>query len=172
MTNQRGWIRARVGTWIRRIIEEIKRSFTETHTPHQIAASFAIGVFITMLPTLGTGLLVFFVLIYFFEWINRVALFASVIVLNPVVKWGVYAASISLGFLLLGPVDGPVITDISLDAGWDVLVRLWVGNLILALVATAIAYVAVYRFSVRYQDQARVVVESVIDDVEEDFLEA
>lgn len=165
-------LRGRARDWMRVILEEIKRSFAETHTPNQIAASFALGVFITMLPTLGVGLLLFVVLVYLFEWINRVALFASVLVLNPVVKWGVYAASITLGFLLLGPVDGEVATEFSLDAGEEVLVRLLLGNLILAVVATVIAYVAVYRFAARYQEQASAVVEVVIDEVEEELLEA
>lgn len=162
-------VRDRVSRWKARALAEIRRSFSETHTPHEIAASFAIGVFITMLPTLGTGLLVFVVLIAITDRINRIALFSSVIVLNPVVKWGVYAASITLGFFLLGPVDGPIDASISLNTGTDVLVRLLVGNLILAIIATVVAYVAVYRLARRYQAQAREVIETVIEEVEPDM---
>ena len=164
-------LRARCQRWARRIIAEIKRSFSETHTPGQIATSFAIGVFITMLPTLGTGLILFFVLSHLFDWINRIALFASVIVLNPVVKWGVYAGSIALGFFLLGPVEGEVAIEFSRHAGQEVLVRLLLGNLILAVIATVIAYVSVYQFAVRYQKEAGAVVEAVIDEVGEDFVD-
>ena len=162
-------VRDRLSRWKERAITELRRSFSETHTPHEIAASFAIGVFITMLPTLGTGLLVFILLIAITDRINRIALFASVIVLNPVVKWGVYAASITLGFLLLGPVDGTIEGGVSLDTGTDVIVRLLLGNMILAVIATAIAYVAVHRLASRYQEQAREVIDTVIEEVEQDI---
>lgn len=121
-----------------------------------------------MLPTFGLGLALFLLLSCIFERINRIALFASVIVLNPVVKWGVYAASVGLGFLLLGPVDGGVSGDLTTDAGVDVLLRLIVGNVILALIGTVIAYLAMLRFMVRYQSQAREVMEAVIEEVDDE----
>ena len=156
--------------WIKRAFDEVERSFSETHSPHQIAASFAIGVFITMLPTLGVGLLVFVVLAYLFTSINRVALFSSVIVFNPVVKWGVYAASLTIGFIILGPVEGGVTTANTLEGGQELIVRLLVGNLILAVIATVLGYVVVYRLAARYQREARVVVETVIEEIEEELI--
>ena len=81
---------------------EFEAISAEDHPPHDIAASFAIGIFITSLPTLGTGLLLFLVIAYLFERVSKIALFASVLVLNPVAKWGVYAASFWIGALLLG----------------------------------------------------------------------
>lgn len=164
-------VRARTAAWGRLVLEQIERSFSETHTPHQIAGSFALGVFLTMLPTLGTGLVLFVVLAYLFDWINRVALFASVLVFNPVVKWGVYAASVTLGYLILGPVDGTVATEFSLDAGEEILLRLLLGNLILAVIGTAVAYLAVYHLARRYQDEAAAVVEVVIEEVEEELFD-
>lgn len=158
--------RTRARTYCDRIIVELRRSFHETYTPHQIASSFGIGVFITMLPTLGTGLLVMTILVYLFDWINKVALFGSVIVLNPVVKWGVYAASITLGFLLLGPVNGLGTGDLASWDGPGVMIRLWVGNMILAIVATAIAYPLVYHLAATYQVDAADVVDAVIDELE------
>lgn len=162
-------VRSRVRRYQRRILIEFHESLTEDHTPHQIAGSFALGAFITMLPTLGTGLLLFVVLIYIFESINRIALFSSVLVFNPVVKWGVYASSIMLGVLLLGPVDGISTTNVSLSAGPEVLVRLLLGNLILAAVATILSYVVVYRMAYLYQSSevGRRLVESIEDITEE-----
>jgi uncharacterized protein (DUF2062 family) len=68
-------------------------------------------------------------------------------VLNPVVKWGVYAASYSLGRFILGPAPGVSFStaDISLSAGPDMLVRLWLGNLILATVFSIIGYALALR---------------------------
>ncbi len=158
-------VRARLQGYADRIRSEIYSSFTEESTPRQVAGSFAIGTFITMMPTLGAGVLVFFVLIYLFDWINKIALFASVLVFNPVVKWGVYAASFALGFALLGPVEGFGVGDVpSLGEGNDIVLRLLVGNTILAIIATILAYVLAYRLLVAYQKNAFPVVEETVDE--------
>lgn len=160
-------MRSRVNRYVDRIRDELRKSFTQEYTPREVAGSFALGVFITMLPTLGVGLGVFVVLAYLFERINKIALFASVLVLNPFVKWGVYAASISLGFFLLGPVEGFDGGGVTLDDGRDVLVRLWVGNLILAVIATAIAYPVAYRMVTGYRAREIDVVGKTVDTVVE-----
>jgi len=56
-----------------------------------------------------------------------------------------------IGVLLLGPVEGVRLTDVSPGAGPELLTRLLVGNLILAVVATAVGYVVVYRVVVAYR---------------------
>ena len=149
---------------VSRVRGELHASLTEETTPHRVATSVALGTFITMLPTLGTGLLVFLVLVAAFDWVNRVALFASVLVFNPVVKWGVYAASLALGFALLGPVDGVSPTDRpGLGDGSAIVVRLLVGNGILAVVATVAAYVVADRIADRYDDGDLPVLEGAVD---------
>mgnify|MGYP005864827989 CR=1 FL=1 len=164
-------MRNRVNGYVDRIRGELRKSFTQEFTPREVAGSFALGVFITMLPTLGVGLVVFVVLAYLFERINKIALFASVLVLNPVVKWGVYAASITLGFFLLGPVEGFDGGGVTLDDGFEVLVRLWVGNLILAVIATVISYPVAYRMVTGYRareiDVVGKTVETVVEGIED-----
>lgn len=164
-----GKVRDSARGWIRRVLNEVRRSFSEDYTPTEIAGSFAIGVFITMLPTLGTGVLVFFVLIYLSDRINRIALFSSLVVLNPVVKWGVYASSLALGFYLLGPINGVGAGDIGTQTGSAVIIRLLVGNTILAVIATVIGYVIVHRLASRYQREMEEMVEAVVDEVEADM---
>lgn len=123
-----------------RAASEVRRSFTDRYTARETAGSFSVGVFITMLPTLGTGLLAFVVLAWASDRVNRIAMAASVIVFNPAVKWGVYASSFALGTTLLGPVPGVSPTSVSLAAGPQILTRLLVGNLVLAVVAAAVSY--------------------------------
>lgn len=157
-------IRGRFERYVRRVRAELHASLTEDYTPHRVASSFALGSFITMLPTLGVGVLVFFVLVYLFGWINKIALFASVVVFNPVVKWGVYAGSLTLGFALLGPVEGVSLSDRpGLGAGRAVVVRLLVGNTILALVATAVAYVVAHRVASTYDPSELSVLDETVD---------
>lgn len=165
-------IRARIGGYVERIREELRRTFAEEHTPRELAGSFSIGAFITMLPTLGVGLLVFVVIAFLFDRVSKIALFASVVVFNPVVKWGVYVASFTLGVLLLGPVEGVGIGDVSLSAGPEIVTRLVVGNLILAVIATAISYVAVYRLAVAYErTQVGEIVDDAVEEVVDEVLE-
>lgn len=157
-------IRARVSDYVDRVRLALHDSFTQDYTPREIAGSFALGTFITMLPTWGVGVLVFFALARIFAWVNRIALFASVVVFNPVVKWGVYASSFTLGFFLLGPVDGFGVGDVpSTGDGTEILVRLLIGNTILAVVATAMAYFAVHRLVVAYNDRQMPVVEETVE---------
>ncbi|MFB6234821.1 MAG: DUF2062 domain-containing protein [Halopenitus sp.] len=66
----------------------LHRVFAEERSSQEVADSFALGVFITMLPTLGVGFLAFLALAFVFERPSTLALFASVIVFNPAVKWG------------------------------------------------------------------------------------
>lgn len=137
-----------MGNRLRRVRERVNRrlvqAFVETHTPREVAVSFSIGVFVTALPTLGTGLLVFLGLAVLSR-VSKIAMFASVLVLNPVVKWGVYAASYSLGRFLLGPAPDASFTSISASMGVDVLARLWLGNLLLATLFAAVGYVFALR---------------------------
>lgn len=143
--------RDRLGRQRDLVIAELHRSLVDDHSPENVARSFSVGAFITMLPTLGTGLGLFVVMIYLFNWVNKIALFASVLVFNPIVKWGVYAASFSLGVFLLGPIEGISTTDVSLSAGGPILLRLIVGNLILAVFAAVLAYIASYRIATAYE---------------------
>ena len=159
----------RVDAWAKRVKAELQRSFAEEHSSRETAGSFAVGVFITMLPTLGAGLLVFVVLAWLFDRINRVALFASVLVFNPVVKWGVYAASFTLGVAILGPPEVPVTpAEISFASGPEIVSRLLVGNLILAVVAAVPGYFIAFRLVEAYKARSVDIVETIEEVVEPD----
>lgn len=140
---------------LRSLQEDLRSEFEDAlagrHTPRQVAGSFALGVFITSLPTFGVGVLCFFVIVWLFASVSKLALFASVLVLNPAVKWGVYGASFWLGSVLLGPVEGVTRSDISLSAGPEIVTRLLVGNLILAMVFTIVGYAVAYRLTAAYR---------------------
>lgn len=131
-----------------RVVSEITRSFAADHTPHEVAASFAIGVVIVTIPTAGLAIVIFAVLAYFFEQASKLALFSTLIVFNPVVKWGVYGASYWLGTLVLGPVPGGSITSLSLAAGPDIVIRQLLGNVLIAVGLGLLSYVVV-RWAVR-----------------------
>lgn len=164
--------RARFDRTVDRTREELHSAFSEDNSPREIASSFALGTFVTMLPTLGVGLLVFVVIVYVSSWVSKIALFASVLVFNPVVKWGVYAASFGLGVLLLGPVEGVSMTDVSISAGPEIVARLLIGNLILAVLATIGSYVVVHRLAIRYENTpVAATIDDALEELAEDVLE-
>jgi uncharacterized protein (DUF2062 family) len=132
---------------------DLEAAVAEEVGARDIATSFAVGTFVTMLPTLGTGLVVLGALVAIVERANGPAMFASVAVFNPFVKLGVYAGSFSLGSLLLGPVPGVTAGAVSLSAGSEVLARLVVGNLLLALVVAGCCYVLLNRFTQRLRER-------------------
>jgi uncharacterized protein (DUF2062 family) len=148
-------VRQRINRTLTEVKDRLTAAFVEEHTSQQVAFSFGLGVFITALPSLGTGLLVFFVLAYLFSQLSKIALFASVIVLNPVVKWGVYGASYSLGRFILGPAPNGTFEGVSLSAGPDILARLWLGNLILATLFAVIGYVLALRVVNEFRRRVR-----------------
>ncbi|MES3160247.1 MAG: DUF2062 domain-containing protein [Halorubrum sp.] len=158
----------RIDEWLTRIKTELQHSFAEEYTARETAGSFSLGVFITMLPTLGVGLLLFVLFAWLFDRINRAALIASVVVFNPVVKWGVYAASFTLGVMLLGPVPGATPTEVSLSAGPEIVTRLVVGNLILAVVAAVPGYFVCLRLVEAYRTHQIDVADKVAEIVDPD----
>lgn len=115
------------------------------------------------------GFVVFVVLAALFDSPSKLALVASVVVFNTVVKWGVYALSLGLGIALLGPVEGVSMADASLSAAPDVVVRLVVGNVIPAAVAALGGYVVSFRLVDRYADTAAEYIDDVGDRIPDPF---
>lgn len=101
-------------------------------------------------------------LVAVFDRISKVAIFASVAVLNPAVKPVVYVGSYRIGSRILG--TGPTG---SFDGGFgvatDATLRLLVGNLVLAVVLAAIGYVVVRRLTVTYRRRDLDVVERLVE---------
>ncbi|AEH37281.1 DUF2062 domain-containing protein [Halopiger xanaduensis] len=143
-------LRERLGRYRERAREELTAAFREERTPHQIAASFATGVFVTALPTGGFGVGLFFVFCSLWSWVSKPAIFASVAVLNPFVKPAVYVASFQLGGLVLG--TGPVpSSEVSVDQAGTAARQLLVGNVVVALALAAIGYVLLLRVTQLYR---------------------
>ncbi|MFC7042586.1 DUF2062 domain-containing protein [Halonotius sp. GCM10025705] len=148
-----------------RVRTAVEASFDDDQPPEEIAGSFAIGVFLTTLPTLGGNLLVMVALAARVAWINPVALFSSGIVVNPLVKWGVYAVSVPIGVALLGPIDGGLSVDLSLSGNRPLLVRVAVGSSIIAALAGLLSYGLVRQMVIAYRRREIDVVEELVDTV-------
>ncbi|MGM0604462.1 MAG: DUF2062 domain-containing protein [Halobacteriota archaeon] len=146
-----------------RVRSALEAAFDELHTPHQIGASFGIGIFITALPTLGTGLVLFVVLAYLCKWVNKIALFSSVVVLNPIVKPLVYLASYRLGAVIFDPAPVVLFDVVVLDTAVNVTRQLLVGNLIIAGILSVLGYLLVRRLTIEYRTRNLHLLDSGID---------
>ncbi|MWV39321.1 DUF2062 domain-containing protein [Natrialba sp. INN-245] len=125
-----------------RVRRELTDAFREEHTPHQVASSFAIGIFVTALPTGGLGVGLFFVFVSIWSWISKPAIFASVAVLNPFVKPAVYVASLQTGATVLGT-DPIPLEETAAESAWAVARQLVIGNLVIAVGLSVVGYTIV-----------------------------
>lgn len=128
------------GEYSRRFQARLRRAFMQEHPPHQTALSLSLGLFLMALPNLGVSVLLLGAIGYRYERINRLALLAAVMVLNPLAKGTVYILSFGIGSAILGPIPGVSASDVSLSAGADVLTRLLVGNVLFAAGLAAVGY--------------------------------
>ena len=153
-----GWtaVHNRLRALASRATDGIERALAEEHTVHEVAASFAFGVLYTALPTAGTAIVAFALIAYFVDRASKLALVATLVIFNPVVKWAVYGASYWLGARLLGPVPGVSVESVSasavtLDAGFDVVLRQLFGNALLATVMAVAGYFLVRAAVLEYR---------------------
>ncbi|MFC7058319.1 DUF2062 domain-containing protein [Halovenus salina] len=133
-----------VAGYTSRVQSTLREAFSEDLPPHSVALSFALGMFAIALPNLGIAVVVLFWVGRRVAWTSNFAFVAAVAILNPVVKGGVYSLSFAIGVFLLGPAEVSSL-DIGLDTGTDVLVRVFVGNVLLAAGIAALSYAIAYR---------------------------
>lgn len=112
-------------------------------SPRQLAQGFAVGTFISILPTPGLNILLATILLGLFKQLNKMALFAALAVWNTLIVAPLYALSGKLGalFFTLSPlqaIDGFVSQYLNAAVKHFV-----VGNVVLAVAITAVSYLLV-----------------------------
>jgi uncharacterized protein (DUF2062 family) len=108
-------------------------------SPRNIALAFAVGTFISVLPIPGIDLALIMVLASLFKQLNRTGMLAAVAVWNTFVVAPLYVLSHKIGSSL------PILSEQSLA------IEFLVGNLLLAMVITAVSYLIVHMGIGRYQ---------------------
>lgn len=144
-------------------LEELKKSFHEEKTPHQIALSFSIGVFVTVLPTLGLGLLLFAYMARSYSWVSRLAIFSSAFIFNPLIKPFFYLASINIGGLII---DGKLSIPTEPE---PLLVYLLIGSLATASVLAVIGYWLALGAVKKYREKGLEFADDIEEVIEEDL---
>jgi hypothetical protein len=84
--------------------EKIKRHLGEVvsikKSPHSIAAGFAIGTLIAVLPTFGLGIFIGLLVLLIFKRVSKISMFISFALWNPFILALLYPVSYSIGNLI------------------------------------------------------------------------
>ena len=144
---------SRLGEYQERVKDELEKALKEEHTPRETAFSAALGTFVTVIPSLGLGVVFFLIISRIFDRINKLALFACVVVFNPVVKYPIYIVSYSIGTVLTRSSAPEEALEVALASqAVDATQTMIIGNLFLASVLSVVAYITVLKASKKYED--------------------
>jgi hypothetical protein len=164
--------RGRLRSALRRGWARVYRLLREQDPPHRIALGLALGIFIGMLPIMGIQMAVVAVLALPFR-ANLKAAIAGVWISNPITVIPLYYANYRFGLLFLSSreadqaVFSRVIENASrwdwgdigaslwrlFDFGAEILVPLWLGSAILAVLLGIPTYFVTYRAVVRTRER-------------------
>lgn len=129
---------------INKLKEKIKKHFHEVirtkKSEHSVALGFAIGTFISILPTPGFNILLGLLVVLIFKKVNKFSLFISMAVWNTLTLIPIYWLSYKIGNLLFGSVPVVKYNIVILDQIYNFTRRYLVGNLILALIISPLCY--------------------------------
>lgn len=145
-------------------MEEVSKAFKETHSPREIAISFSIGVFITTMPTMGLGFLLFIVLIKASSKISPIAIFSSALVINPFIKPVFYLASIRIGNIITKS------TRINTSDAFLLIKQLYIGSAVIGLLLAIISYFVILKAVKKYREEELEVLEEIGDEIAEKVL--
>lgn len=120
-------------------------------TPHEIALGFAIGTFISILPTPGLNLAIAFLIIFLYKKISKISLLGSIFFWNPFTLTPIYILSFKIGNFILGSSPVEKFKIILLNNAYNFTKRYLVGNFILAASISLITYVFIYFIAKMYK---------------------
>jgi uncharacterized protein len=125
---------------------------TSRSDPHHIAMGAATGVFFSVLPTFGIGMIIALLIAWKFR-MNMIATYLGTLLTNPFTASVVYVVNYSLGSLITGaailPVEG--ILPLSIEKFSQAALQLYIGGLMIAILASALCYGLVYHTVSFYQ---------------------
>jgi uncharacterized protein len=129
---------------VEKLRDKIRKHFQEVITtkisPHTIGLGFALGTFISILPTPGFNILLGFFVLLIFKKINKFSLFAGILFWNPLTAIPIYYVSYHIGDFFFGS-SAVVVYELNLLGQIYLYARRFlIGNMILALIISSISY--------------------------------
>lgn len=121
-------------------------------SPQTVAGSFAVGTFVSILPTPGLNIALLALLGARFKGLNKAAMLAAVGVWNTLVVAPLYALSFQIGEWLFGLTPVTLGTAPLPQALLSISKSFLVGNVIIAAAITAVSYILVKTAVQLYQE--------------------
>lgn len=120
------------------------RALTAVRTSHhQLALGFAVGTFISVLPTPGFNILLGFVAVAAYPQLNKLSLFGAMAVFNPLVMVPFHWLSYEIGDALFGAEPTVEFDVVIVNEVYNFTRRYLVGNLIVASLVSTASYAIV-----------------------------
>jgi uncharacterized protein (DUF2062 family) len=132
-----------VQTPFQKLRRRVSLFFNTNASPEAMARSFALGTLISVLPTPGFNIALAALLATKFKQLNKASLLAAVGVWNGFVVAPLYALSYQIGELLFGVMPNGLMGVPLQVAVMSLLKGFLVGNVLIALVITAVSYIIV-----------------------------
>ncbi len=132
-----------VNTPFQRLRRRLSRFLDTNASPEAMASSFALGTLISVLPTPGFNIALAALLAARFKQLNKASLLAAVGVWNGFVVAPLYALSYQLGEMMFGTMPTELMGMPLQVAVMSLLKGFLVGNVLIALVITAVSYLVV-----------------------------
>ncbi|HUJ18281.1 MAG TPA: DUF2062 domain-containing protein [Nitrospirota bacterium] len=146
---------------IKYVRDRIRRIFKLDDSPSQMAAAFALGVFIGFSPTFGLHTISCLLLAWLFR-LSKLVVFTGALINNPWTVVPLYGFCLWFGLKITGAdIAAPVIAwnELTFRNAYEVLMPyLWpfvAGTVIIGAVAAGVAYVVIYWAVIRYRKRER-----------------
>jgi len=136
-----------------KIKQHLKEVVELKKSPHSIAAGFALGTLIALLPTFGLGLFIGLALLLIFKKISKISMLASFAVWNPLILALIYPLNYELGNFLLPGVPVRTYKIELLNRLFVYSRRFLFGSVITAVSMSVVSYILVLYFSYRAQNK-------------------
>lgn len=135
---------------IKRYLKQLVKIET---SPHLIALGFAIGTFIAIIPSFGIDIPLAIFISLIFPKINKVTLFASFMVWNPLIVIPLYGLGYKIGYLVFGDVTPIKFNIIIIESIYEHSIRFITGISIISAVLAVISYFVVKKTAKIYQSK-------------------
>jgi hypothetical protein len=139
------------------IRDRIRSIFKLNDSPSQLAAAFALGIFIAFTPTIGLHTLTCFFLAWLFR-LSKLVVFTAAFVNNPWTMVPLYGFCLWFGIKITGadiPVPSIAWNELTLRNAYGVLAPyLWpfiAGTLVIGLAVSLVSYAVMYWAIMRYR---------------------
>jgi hypothetical protein len=135
----------------------LRRLLTLNGTPQGVAGGFALGLFLSVIPTFGLGMVAALALAPLLK-LNLPATYAGTLVVNPFTGVFFYAADYFVGAWILGIENAAKIPTTFAEAKEFILgapLPWYLGGIILAAALAIVAYVGIYWGVRRFQNRRK-----------------